>query len=222
MMCPSRCTDSRVCPCLFYYLPMWPTSQPVNRLDWFQLLFLPSVTNADVACDYSSYPIYPFAFRTHTHRLGESQRGRSDSASPSQRTICNGRCSLAQVKSSVATESATGSGAWLGDSPPSCHRYAKNPLKDFDSCRQHSALCAAIHGITSALSEASTAHMLYYAFQSDFKNDPELKTADSWLMAYLTTHALIFFSRLSTLQPKAWLLDMETPWQPDVSSLVKA
>ncbi|XP_034566304.1 peptidyl-glycine alpha-amidating monooxygenase B isoform X4 [Notolabrus celidotus] len=33
------------------------------------------VTNADVACDYSSYPIYPFAFRTHTHRLGKVVSG---------------------------------------------------------------------------------------------------------------------------------------------------
>lgn len=31
-----------------------------------------AVTNADVACGYRSYPIYPFAFRTHTHHLGES------------------------------------------------------------------------------------------------------------------------------------------------------
>lgn len=34
-----------------------------------------TVTNADVACDYSSYPIYPFAFRTHTHRLGKVVSG---------------------------------------------------------------------------------------------------------------------------------------------------
>nr|XP_057916242.1 peptidyl-glycine alpha-amidating monooxygenase isoform X2 [Doryrhamphus excisus] len=33
------------------------------------------VTNADVACDYASYPIYPFAFRTHTHRLGKVVSG---------------------------------------------------------------------------------------------------------------------------------------------------
>ncbi|XP_034457594.1 peptidyl-glycine alpha-amidating monooxygenase isoform X2 [Hippoglossus hippoglossus] len=33
------------------------------------------VTNADVACDYSSYPIYPFAFRTHTHHLGKVVSG---------------------------------------------------------------------------------------------------------------------------------------------------
>uniref|UniRef100_A0A3Q4BBV5 Copper type II ascorbate-dependent monooxygenase C-terminal domain-containing protein n=1 Tax=Mola mola TaxID=94237 RepID=A0A3Q4BBV5_MOLML len=33
------------------------------------------VTNADVACDYTSYPIYPFAFRTHTHRLGKVVSG---------------------------------------------------------------------------------------------------------------------------------------------------
>ncbi|XP_074546066.1 peptidyl-glycine alpha-amidating monooxygenase isoform X1 [Halichoeres trimaculatus] len=33
------------------------------------------VTNADVACDYSSYTIYPFAFRTHTHRLGKVVSG---------------------------------------------------------------------------------------------------------------------------------------------------
>uniref|UniRef100_A0A3P9DJZ6 Peptidylglycine alpha-amidating monooxygenase n=1 Tax=Maylandia zebra TaxID=106582 RepID=A0A3P9DJZ6_9CICH len=33
------------------------------------------VTDADVACDYTSYPIYPFAFRTHTHRLGKVVSG---------------------------------------------------------------------------------------------------------------------------------------------------
>uniref|UniRef100_A0A8C5HTY1 Peptidylglycine alpha-amidating monooxygenase n=1 Tax=Gouania willdenowi TaxID=441366 RepID=A0A8C5HTY1_GOUWI len=33
------------------------------------------VTNADVACDYTSYPIYPFAFRTHTHQLGKVVSG---------------------------------------------------------------------------------------------------------------------------------------------------
>ncbi|XP_038162869.1 peptidyl-glycine alpha-amidating monooxygenase B [Cyprinodon tularosa] len=33
------------------------------------------VTNADVACEYDSYPIYPFAFRTHTHSLGKVVSG---------------------------------------------------------------------------------------------------------------------------------------------------
>uniref|UniRef100_A0A8C6KU85 Peptidylglycine alpha-amidating monooxygenase n=1 Tax=Nothobranchius furzeri TaxID=105023 RepID=A0A8C6KU85_NOTFU len=33
------------------------------------------VTNSDVACDYTSYPIYPFAFRTHTHSLGKVVSG---------------------------------------------------------------------------------------------------------------------------------------------------
>ncbi|KAK7895859.1 hypothetical protein WMY93_021184 [Mugilogobius chulae] len=33
------------------------------------------VTNADSACEYSSYPMYPFAFRTHTHRLGKVVSG---------------------------------------------------------------------------------------------------------------------------------------------------
>lgn len=33
------------------------------------------VTNADIACDYTSYPIYPFAFRTHTHQLGKVVSG---------------------------------------------------------------------------------------------------------------------------------------------------
>lgn len=33
------------------------------------------VTNADVACEYENYPIYPFAFRTHTHRLGKVVSG---------------------------------------------------------------------------------------------------------------------------------------------------
>ncbi|XP_070706175.1 peptidyl-glycine alpha-amidating monooxygenase B [Pempheris klunzingeri] len=33
------------------------------------------VTNADIACDYTSHPIYPFAFRTHTHRLGKVVSG---------------------------------------------------------------------------------------------------------------------------------------------------
>ncbi|XP_046906347.1 peptidyl-glycine alpha-amidating monooxygenase isoform X1 [Hypomesus transpacificus] len=33
------------------------------------------VTNADIACEYDSYPMYPFAFRTHTHRLGQVVSG---------------------------------------------------------------------------------------------------------------------------------------------------
>ncbi|XP_071321357.1 peptidyl-glycine alpha-amidating monooxygenase isoform X3 [Trachinotus anak] len=33
------------------------------------------VTNADIACDYTSYTIYPFAFRTHTHHLGKVVSG---------------------------------------------------------------------------------------------------------------------------------------------------
>ncbi|XP_029025578.2 peptidyl-glycine alpha-amidating monooxygenase B isoform X3 [Betta splendens] len=33
------------------------------------------VTNADIACNYSSHPIYPFAFRTHTHHLGKVVNG---------------------------------------------------------------------------------------------------------------------------------------------------
>ncbi|KAG9353787.1 hypothetical protein JZ751_011911 [Albula glossodonta] len=33
------------------------------------------VTNADIACSYKSYPMYPFAFRTHTHRLGKVVTG---------------------------------------------------------------------------------------------------------------------------------------------------
>ncbi|XP_017345196.1 peptidyl-glycine alpha-amidating monooxygenase isoform X2 [Ictalurus punctatus] len=34
-----------------------------------------TVTNADIACSYLSYPMYPFAFRTHTHRLGKVVSG---------------------------------------------------------------------------------------------------------------------------------------------------
>uniref|UniRef100_A0A8B9JVY2 Peptidylglycine alpha-amidating monooxygenase n=1 Tax=Astyanax mexicanus TaxID=7994 RepID=A0A8B9JVY2_ASTMX len=34
-----------------------------------------TVTNADIACTYLSYPMYPFAFRTHTHRLGKVVSG---------------------------------------------------------------------------------------------------------------------------------------------------
>ncbi|XP_066506633.1 peptidyl-glycine alpha-amidating monooxygenase isoform X2 [Hoplias malabaricus] len=34
-----------------------------------------AVINADIACTYSSYPMYPFAFRTHTHRLGKVVSG---------------------------------------------------------------------------------------------------------------------------------------------------
>ncbi|XP_029940275.1 peptidyl-glycine alpha-amidating monooxygenase A isoform X6 [Salarias fasciatus] len=34
-----------------------------------------TVTNADIACDYASSPMYPFAFRTHTHRLGKVVSG---------------------------------------------------------------------------------------------------------------------------------------------------
>ncbi|CAK6980253.1 peptidyl-glycine alpha-amidating monooxygenase isoform X3 [Scomber scombrus] len=33
------------------------------------------VTNADISCDYTSYPFYPFAFRTHTHHLGKVVSG---------------------------------------------------------------------------------------------------------------------------------------------------
>ncbi|XP_015222499.2 peptidyl-glycine alpha-amidating monooxygenase isoform X1 [Lepisosteus oculatus] len=33
------------------------------------------VTNADIACTYRSYPMYPFSFRTHTHRLGKVVSG---------------------------------------------------------------------------------------------------------------------------------------------------
>ncbi|XP_062340403.1 peptidyl-glycine alpha-amidating monooxygenase isoform X3 [Osmerus eperlanus] len=33
------------------------------------------VTNADIACEYESYPMYPFAFRTHTHSLGQVVSG---------------------------------------------------------------------------------------------------------------------------------------------------
>lgn len=34
-----------------------------------------AVTNADIACPYTSFPMYPFAFRTHTHRLGKVVSG---------------------------------------------------------------------------------------------------------------------------------------------------
>ncbi|XP_036451012.1 peptidyl-glycine alpha-amidating monooxygenase isoform X2 [Colossoma macropomum] len=34
-----------------------------------------TVTNADIACTYESYPMHPFAFRTHTHRLGKVVSG---------------------------------------------------------------------------------------------------------------------------------------------------
>lgn len=33
------------------------------------------VTNADIACPYESYPMQPFAFRTHTHRQGQVVSG---------------------------------------------------------------------------------------------------------------------------------------------------
>ncbi|XP_056592099.1 peptidyl-glycine alpha-amidating monooxygenase B isoform X1 [Triplophysa dalaica] len=33
------------------------------------------VINADIACTYSSFPMYPFAFRTHTHSLGKVVSG---------------------------------------------------------------------------------------------------------------------------------------------------
>lgn len=33
------------------------------------------VTNADSACEYRSFPMYPFAFRTHTHHLGKVVSG---------------------------------------------------------------------------------------------------------------------------------------------------
>ncbi|XP_062869686.1 peptidyl-glycine alpha-amidating monooxygenase B isoform X3 [Trichomycterus rosablanca] len=34
-----------------------------------------TVTNADIACNYLSFPMYPFAFRTHTHHLGKVVSG---------------------------------------------------------------------------------------------------------------------------------------------------
>ncbi|TRY85578.1 hypothetical protein DNTS_032554 [Danionella cerebrum] len=34
-----------------------------------------TVTNADIACTYTSSPMYPFAFRTHTHSLGKVVSG---------------------------------------------------------------------------------------------------------------------------------------------------
>uniref|UniRef100_A0A673GQ55 Peptidyl-glycine alpha-amidating monooxygenase B-like n=1 Tax=Sinocyclocheilus rhinocerous TaxID=307959 RepID=A0A673GQ55_9TELE len=34
-----------------------------------------AVTNADIACTYTSSPMYPFAFRTHTHSLGKVVSG---------------------------------------------------------------------------------------------------------------------------------------------------
>uniref|UniRef100_A0A6Q2Z464 Peptidylglycine alpha-amidating monooxygenase n=1 Tax=Esox lucius TaxID=8010 RepID=A0A6Q2Z464_ESOLU len=45
-------------------LTLHMTSKPVH----FKMSS--TVTNADIACTYDSYPIYPFAFRTHTHKLG--------------------------------------------------------------------------------------------------------------------------------------------------------
>lgn len=63
----------------FWALPrmLWSVYQclsPYKRtLCYFwRLMFLVfAVTNADIACTYTSFPMYPFAFRTHTHSLGE-------------------------------------------------------------------------------------------------------------------------------------------------------
>uniref|UniRef100_G3Q349 Copper type II ascorbate-dependent monooxygenase C-terminal domain-containing protein n=1 Tax=Gasterosteus aculeatus aculeatus TaxID=481459 RepID=G3Q349_GASAC len=50
----------------------WARNAPPTRLPKGMSL---KVTNADIACDYTSYPIYPFAFRTHTHHLGQVVSG---------------------------------------------------------------------------------------------------------------------------------------------------
>ncbi|XP_076019707.1 peptidyl-glycine alpha-amidating monooxygenase A isoform X2 [Genypterus blacodes] len=62
-------------------LTMTPKPQPfiagIYLLMSVDTVILPGKreTNADVACDYTSYPMYPFAFRTHTHHLGKVVSG---------------------------------------------------------------------------------------------------------------------------------------------------
>uniref|UniRef100_A0A6Q2WPB6 Peptidylglycine alpha-amidating monooxygenase n=1 Tax=Esox lucius TaxID=8010 RepID=A0A6Q2WPB6_ESOLU len=54
-------------------LTLHMTSKPACRLTILisvHFKMSSTVTNADIACTYDSYPIYPFAFRTHTHKLG--------------------------------------------------------------------------------------------------------------------------------------------------------
>uniref|UniRef100_A0AAQ5ZD54 Peptidylglycine alpha-amidating monooxygenase n=1 Tax=Amphiprion ocellaris TaxID=80972 RepID=A0AAQ5ZD54_AMPOC len=66
-------------PCHSYLCPLQrqPFIAGIYLLMSVDTVILPGkrVTNADIACDYTSYPIYPFAFRTHTHRLGKVVSG---------------------------------------------------------------------------------------------------------------------------------------------------
>uniref|UniRef100_A0A8C9U667 Peptidylglycine alpha-amidating monooxygenase n=1 Tax=Scleropages formosus TaxID=113540 RepID=A0A8C9U667_SCLFO len=43
--------------------------------DSHYVVFFSTVTNADIECTYRFFPMYPFAFRTHTHQLGKVVSG---------------------------------------------------------------------------------------------------------------------------------------------------
>uniref|UniRef100_A0A8C1H1J2 Peptidylglycine alpha-amidating monooxygenase n=1 Tax=Cyprinus carpio carpio TaxID=630221 RepID=A0A8C1H1J2_CYPCA len=54
----------------------WARNAPPTKLPKGALLSVSRLfTNADIACTYTSSPMYPFAFRTHTHSLGKVVSG---------------------------------------------------------------------------------------------------------------------------------------------------
>lgn len=57
--------------CLSFTLNVVIGYQCLSSHIWGLMFLVFAVTNADIACTYPSSPMYPFAFRTHTHSLGE-------------------------------------------------------------------------------------------------------------------------------------------------------
>lgn len=57
--------------CLSFTLNVVIGYQCLSSHLWRLMFLVFAVTNADIACTYPSSPMYPFAFRTHTHSLGE-------------------------------------------------------------------------------------------------------------------------------------------------------
>lgn len=57
--------------CLSFTLNVMIGYQCLSSHLWRLMFLVFAVTNADIACTYTSSPMYPFAFRTHTHSLGE-------------------------------------------------------------------------------------------------------------------------------------------------------
>lgn len=116
------------------------------------------VTNTDVACDYTSYPIYPFAFRTHTHRLGESFYN-SLSDEPLSEWL-NGPF-LLQARWSLATGFGTENGPWLEDSPLNFHRYVYM-LTLFSVASEYLSLKLAVAALAFSSQGHNIAMMYHY------------------------------------------------------------